>query len=53
MALKYLPFNEDPQKKIAQHDGHSGDIAGAICKSSVIPLLVPRCKVWLTPAAVE
>jgi len=27
------------------------NIAGALCKSSVIPFLVPRRKVWLTPAA--
>ena len=27
------------------------NIAGALCKSSVIPFLVPRLKVWLTPAA--
>jgi len=24
---------------------------GALCKGSLIPFLVPRCKVWLTPAA--
>jgi len=24
---------------------------GALCESSVIPFLVPRRKVWLTPAA--
>jgi len=23
---------------------------GAVCESSIIPFLVPRCKVWLTPA---
>jgi len=27
------------------------NIAGTLCKSSVIPLLVPCRKVWLTPAA--
>jgi len=32
----------------AQRDGRPG---GTLCKSSVIPFLVPRCKVWLTPAA--
>jgi len=26
-------------------------IGGALCKSSVIPFLVPRRNVWLTPAA--
>jgi len=26
------------------------NIAGALCKSCVIPFLVPRRKVWLTPA---
>ena len=26
------------------------NIGGALCKSSVIPFCVPRCKVWLTPA---
>ena len=26
-------------------------IGGAFCESSGIPFLVPRCKVWLTPAA--
>ena len=26
-------------------------IGGTLCKSSVIPLLVPHQKVWLTPAA--
>ena len=26
-------------------------IGGALCESSVIPFLVPHCKVWLTPAA--
>jgi len=27
------------------------NIGGALCKSSVIPFLVPCRKVWLTPAA--
>ena len=27
------------------------NVGGALCKNSVIPLLVPRRKVWLTPAA--
>jgi len=27
------------------------NIGGAVCESSVIPFLVPRLKVWLTPAA--
>jgi len=27
------------------------NIDGALCKSSVIPFLVPRCKLWLTPNA--
>jgi len=27
------------------------NIGGALCKSSVIPFLVPRHKVWLTAAA--
>jgi len=27
------------------------NIGGALCKSSIIPFLVPRRKVWLTPAA--
>ena len=27
------------------------NIGGALCESSVIPFLVPRRKVWLTPAA--
>jgi len=27
------------------------NIAGALCESSVIPFLVSRCKVWLTPTA--
>jgi len=27
------------------------NIGGAVCKSSVIPFLVPHRKVWLTPAA--
>jgi len=27
------------------------NIGGALCESSVIPLLAPRRKVWLTPAA--
>ena len=27
------------------------NIGGAFCESSVIPFLVPRRKVWLTPAA--
>jgi len=26
------------------------NIGGALCESPVIPFLVPRCKVWLTPA---
>ena len=26
-------------------------IGGAVCKSSIIPFLVPRSKVWLTPTA--
>jgi len=26
------------------------NIGGALCGSSVIAFLVPRCKVWLTPA---
>ena len=33
----------------AQRDGPN--IGGALCKSSVIPFLVPRCKVWLTSTA--
>jgi len=27
------------------------NIGGALCESSVIPFLVPRRNVWLTPAA--
>ena len=27
------------------------NIGGALCESCVIPFLVPRCKVWLTPSA--
>jgi len=27
------------------------NIGGALCESSIIPFLVPRRKVWLTPAA--
>jgi len=27
------------------------NIGGVLCESSVIPFLVPRSKVWLTPAA--
>jgi len=27
------------------------NIGGAVCESSVIPLLVPRHKLWLTPTA--
>jgi len=27
------------------------NIGGALCESSVIPFLVARCKVWLTPAS--
>jgi len=27
------------------------NISGSLCKSSVISFLVPRRKVWLTPAA--
>jgi len=27
------------------------NLGGALCKSSVIPFLVPRHKVWLLPAA--
>jgi len=27
------------------------NIGGALCESYVIPFLVPRRKVWLTPAA--
>ena len=27
------------------------NIDGALCESSTIPFLVPRCKVWLTPAS--
>jgi len=27
------------------------NIGGAVCESSVIPFLVPRHKLWLTPAA--
>ena len=27
------------------------NIGGALCESSVITFLVPRCKVWLSPAA--
>ena len=27
------------------------NIGDAVCESSVIPFLVPRRKVWLTPAA--
>jgi len=27
------------------------NIGGAVCESSVIPFVVPRRKVWLTPAA--
>jgi len=26
------------------------NIGGALCESSVIPFLVPRRKVWMTPA---
>jgi len=28
------------------------NMGGAVCESSIIPFLVPRRKVWLTPAAV-
>jgi len=28
------------------------NVGGAICQNCVIPFLVPRRKVWLTPAAV-
>jgi len=36
----------------AQHEGRPADyIGGALCESSVTPLLVPCCKVWLMPAA--
>ena len=35
----------------AQSDGTLPNIGGAFCESSVIPFLVPRHKVWLTPAA--
>jgi len=33
----------------AQRDGRPAEY-GALCETSVIPVLVPRCKVWLTPA---
>jgi len=35
----------------AQRDGQAiqPNTGGALCESSVIPLLVPRRKVWLTP----
>ena len=35
----------------AQRDGRLPNIGGALYGSSVIPFLVPRRKVWLTPAA--
>ena len=38
----------------AQRDGRKPappNIGGAVCESPVTPLLVPRCKVWLTPTA--
>jgi len=35
----------------AQRDGRLANTSGAVCEGSVIPLLVPRRKVWLTPAA--
>ena len=35
----------------AQRDGRPSNIGGALCKSSVIPFLVPRRIVWLMPAA--
>jgi len=36
----------------AQRDGRPAEyIGGTLCESSVIPFLVPRRKVWLTPAA--
>ena len=34
----------------AQRDGRPAEyIGGALCESSVIPFLVPRRNVWLTP----
>jgi len=33
----------------AQRDGRPAEYSGALCESSVIPFLVPRRKVWLTP----
>jgi len=35
----------------AQRDGPQPNIGGVVYESSVIPFLVPRRKVWLTPAA--
>jgi len=35
----------------AVHDGRPANIVGALCKSSIIPFLVPRHKVWLKTAA--
>jgi len=35
----------------AQRDAAQPNIGGALCESSVIPFLVPRRKLWLTPAA--
>ena len=35
----------------AQRDGPPAEYRWPLCKSSVIPVLVPRRKVWSTPAA--
>jgi len=35
----------------AQRDGRPAEYRWPLCKSSVIPFLVPRHKIWLTPAA--
>jgi len=35
----------------AQRDGRPTELGGALCESSVIPFLIPRCNVRLTPAA--
>ena len=52
------PGKERRRKKIelemlanAQPDGRPAEYRWRVCKSSVIPFLVPRRKLWLTPTA--
>jgi len=45
-TLKKLECGPMPNVMAAQPN-----VGGAVCESSVIPFLVPRRKVWMTPAA--